>query len=252
MRDHLSIIGIQRWQLRSKPAKSISPDSQHVYGEGIGELESSLEGSLGELVTTVGRVNLDGTHRKEGVSKLGNAERRHNSSSIVGESEHKLQAAAEDLSVVNAQSSIVNVVEVGSSRSDPAKISAYAAHSCRVNDKAEQQHWLWVVPQARFASQELQLLDKIVTATESEWKNTSVADNYCSGLELSAILEKKVDAIVVFGMTEQECQSRWPELIAHPIYRQKRCYLAASLQELLTDSGKKRIVWQNLQSFMRF
>ena len=124
-------------------------------------------------------------------------------------------------------------------------LSAYAAVSVRKNKWDEDSFWLWVVPQASLPAAQLQLLDKMVTATSSAWQGPSVADNYLEGNKLNLALEKNLTAIIILSE-----KVNWPALYEHPLYSKQQCLLASSLSELQSDVEKKRTTWHSLQQLM--
>ena len=182
MVDHLSIMGIQRWQQRENPREVIGDDAADDMPRVIVNTATNA--------TKSDAINDDQLENKQ-------------------------------------------------------LLSAYAAISVRRSSNGEDAFWLWVVPQSTLPANELQLLDKIVTATGSSWQTSSLADNYLENNELTLFLQNNLTAIIVLAE-----RIDWPEFYEHELYSKQQCLLSASLNDLLNEVEKKREMWHSLQQLM--
>ena len=200
MVDHLSIMGIQRWQQRENSREIINGINAETKGKAVDTLD-------------------------------------HVASTVI----------SDDARVV--VNTAVNVTEedavIHGQLKNKQLLSAYAATSVRRNRNGEDAFWLWVVPQSTLPANELQLLDKIVTATGSSWQASSLADNYLENNELTLFLQNNLTAIIVLAE-----RIDWPEFYEHELYSKQQCLLSASLNDLLNEAEKKREMWHSLQQLM--
>ena len=200
MVDHLSIMGIQRWQQRENSREIINGIDAETKGKAVDTLD-------------------------------------HVASTVI----------SDDARVV--VNTAVNVTEedavIHGQLKNKQLLSAYAAISVRRNMNGEDAFWLWVVPQSTLPANELQLLDKIVTATGSSWQASSLADNYLENNELTLFLQNNLTAIIVLAE-----RIDWPEFYEHELYSKQQCLLSASLNDLLNEAEKKREMWHSLQQLM--
>ena len=124
-------------------------------------------------------------------------------------------------------------------------LSAYAACSVRLDAQGHQSRWLWVLPQSSLKAEELQLIDKIVAATGSQWEFASIADTYLESESLDKTLSQELSA-VIFLATEFS----WGLFEQHTLFFEKQFIYADSAENLLAQPEKKRLVWQALQTLM--
>jgi len=126
------------------------------------------------------------------------------------------------------------------------EFAGYAALSQRQTTTGEIQKWLWVVPQSSLSMQHLRLLDKIVSATGSQWDSLSIADNYVNRIELDQFLKQSLSAVVILGTTLQ-----WQSFYQSQIYQSKRFIMGVELADLVSNPELKRKIWQSLQKLMK-
>jgi len=114
----------------------------------------------------------------------------------------------------------------------------YAAVSLRQSDN-EQQKWLWIVDQTSLSREELKLLDNIVTATDSEWAESGLADGYMGDGQLKDLLDDDLNEVVLFGSSHAE------------FFANRRVFVTFSITKLVDDADKKRQTWQGLKQLMQ-
>ena len=101
------------------------------------------------------------------------------------------------------------------------------------------QRWLWVVNHSSINARELKLLDNIVNAVAMNWCSVSIADNYVSISEITLMLNKDIDAIVIFG--QKDVSQITPLLGDFPLL------ITLDLGDLPESVENKRQVWKSLQ-----
>ena len=204
MVDHLSIMGIQRWQRRENSREIINGIDAETKGKVVDTVDHIASTAISDDAVDDARVVVNTT----------------------------VNVTKED-AIIHGQLKSKQL------------LSAYAAISVRRNMNGEDAFWLWVVPQSTLPANELQLLDKIVTATGSSWQTSSLADNYLENNELTLFLQNNLTAIIVLAE-----RIDWPEFYEHELYSKQQCLLSASLNDLLNEAEKKREMWHSLQQLM--
>lgn len=113
----------------------------------------------------------------------------------------------------------------------------YAAVSLRQHGNI-QKRWLWIVDQPSLSREELKLLDNIVTATDSEWAESGLADGYMGDGQLRTLLDDNVSEVVLFGSKHVE------------FFANQSIFVTSSISKLVSDTDKKRETWQGLKQLM--
>jgi len=124
-------------------------------------------------------------------------------------------------------------------------LSAYAACSLRLDTQGQQSRWLWVLPQSSLQAEELQLIDKMVAATSSQWEFDSIADSYLDPESLDKTLCQDLSAVIFLA-----AEISWTAFENHRLFSEKQFIYADSVKNLITQPDKKRQVWQDLQTLM--
>ena len=115
-------------------------------------------------------------------------------------------------------------------------VSFYAAASLR-----DQQRWLWVVEQDSLSIDEVRLLDKILSATGSDWENFGIADSYVDYKFLQQELNRDITAVILMSKSDHK-----------NIFRGQNVINTFQLTELMNDQLKKKKLWTDLKNLIEF
>lgn len=203
MTDHLSIMGVQRWQQRNK--------------------SNTANAVTAKTNTTASNLLFSSPENSRQLNEPLNKSKNIESNAFVAKS--LVEATATE------------------------KFSAYAATSTRSDSSGQIKRWLWVLPQSAFPGQEIQLLDKILSATGSNWESSPLADNYLNETAIADVLTNNISALII--LSDESTSNAFKDVFEnHQLLDVDNYVVTGFLGSMLTNLEEKQSVWKKLKQIM--